>query len=58
MESACLTTTRRAVKTLFKWQNREHGNDVNWNPGITYSDDSGTDNPRDSLTREERRQIR
>lgn len=49
---------QKAVKTLFNWQNWEHGADIDWDPVITYSDTSGTDNPRDFLTREERRQIR
>ena len=49
---------QKAVKTLFKWQSWEQGEDVDWDPVITYSDDSGTDNPRDFLSREERRKIR
>jgi integrase len=49
---------QKAVKTLFKWQSWEQGREVDWDPVITYSDDSGTDNPRDFLTRDERRQIR
>lgn len=49
---------QKAVKTLFKWQNWEHGRDVDWDPVITYTERGGTDNPRDFLTREERQNIR
>jgi hypothetical protein len=46
------------VKTLFKYRSWEQGEDVDWDPVITYSDNSGTDNPRDYLSRDERRKIR
>jgi len=49
---------QKAVKTLFKWQSFKRGEDVDWEPVITYSDSSGTDQPRDFLTREERKQFR
>jgi site-specific recombinase XerD len=49
---------QKAVKTLFKYQRHEQGRDVDWEPVINYSDTSGTDNPRDFLSREERQKIR
>jgi len=56
--SSYKTCCQKAVKTLFKWQSWERGEDVDWDPVITYSDQSGTDNPRDFLSREERQKIR
>jgi site-specific recombinase XerD len=43
---------QKAVKTLFKWQSFQKGEDVDWEPVITYSDSTGTDAPRDFLTRD------
>ena len=48
---------RKALKMLFKWRHHEH--DVpEWEPAITFSLDDSASNPRDYLTRDERRKIR
>jgi integrase len=36
----------------------EKGRNIDWNPEINYTDDSGTDQPRDYLTKAERKKIR
>jgi integrase len=48
---------QKAVKTLFKFQ-RFQGKDVEWEPSIQFSSNSGTHNARDFLTRDERRKIK
>jgi site-specific recombinase XerD len=47
-----------AVKTLFKWQNWRNGEEIDCNPHINYTGDTGTHNPRDFITREERQKLR
>lgn len=49
--------TQSAIKRLFKWQKHERGGDL-WEPDIVFSEPSGTGEPRDYLTREERSTIR
>lgn len=49
---------QKAMKTLFKFQNFQNQSDVEWEPDITFNDDSGSHNPRDFLTDQERRKIR
>jgi site-specific recombinase XerD len=49
---------QKAIKMLFRWRNFQHGTDFDWEPEITFSDDSGTHNPRDFITEIERRKIR
>ena len=49
--------SQKAVKTLFKWRHHNHGLDE-WEPVITFSESTGTSNPRDYLTMEERQQVR
>lgn len=49
---------QKTVHTLFKWQRVERGRDVDWEPVIEYSDPSTTYQPRDYLTREDRRKMR
>jgi integrase len=49
---------QKAVKTLFKWKRHARGNDVDWQPCIEYSDPSTTYQPRDYLTRQDRRALR
>jgi hypothetical protein len=46
----------KAMKMLFKWRHHEHGLDE-WDPPFTFSREPATQ-PRDYLTREERRTIR
>lgn len=48
---------RKALMMLYKWYNYEKGLDP-WEPDIHFPSDSGTTQPRDYLTREERRAIR
>ena len=48
---------QKAVKMLFKWREHEHGLDP-WEPTVTFSDSSGASQPRDYLTRAERKKIR
>lgn len=49
--------SQKAVKTLFNWRHHKHGLDE-WEPSITFSESSGTSNPRDYLTMEERQKLR
>lgn len=49
--------TQSSLKRLFKWQKHERGGDL-WTPEIVFSEPSGTGEPRDYLTREERGKIR
>jgi len=49
--------TQSSLKRLFKWQKHERGGEL-WEPEIVFSEPSGTGEPRDYLTREERSKIR
>jgi integrase len=49
--------TQSALKRLFKWQKHERGGEL-WEPEVVFSEPSGTGEPRDYLTRDERSQIR
>ncbi|QLD85543.1 site-specific integrase [Natronomonas halophila] len=49
--------TQSSLKRLFKWHKHERGGEL-WEPEIVFSEPSGTGEPRDYLTREERGQIR
>lgn len=49
--------TQSAIKRLFKWKKHERGGEL-WEPDIVFTEPSGTGEPRDYLTREERSQIR
>ena len=48
---------QKSVKMLFKWREHEHGLDP-WEPTVTFSDSSSASQPRDYLTRTERKKIR
>ena len=47
----------KALKTLFRWRARNLGEEE-WEPEITFANDSSTTNPRDYLTTDERQQVR
>lgn len=47
----------KALKRLFKWRKHERGGEL-WEPDVTFKTDSGAEQPRDYLTREERSRIR
>ncbi|MFC6954103.1 site-specific integrase [Halorubellus litoreus] len=49
--------TQSSIKRLFKWQHHERGGEL-WEPEIVFTEPSGTGEPRDYLTREERSRIR
>lgn len=49
--------TQSALKRLFKWRKHERGGEL-WDPEIVFTEPSGTGEPRDYLTREERSKIR
>lgn len=49
--------SQKAVKALFKWRHHNHGLDE-WEPTITFSESTGTSNPRDYVTMNERQQLR
>jgi len=49
--------TQSSLKRLFKWRKHERGGEL-WEPDIVFSEPSGTGEPRDYLTREERGKIR
>lgn len=49
--------TQSSLKRLFKWQKHERGGEL-WEPEIVFTEPSGTGEPRDYLTREERSKIR
>lgn len=51
-------TIQKALKTLFKFQRFEQGTDVEWDPVVTFTDTGGTHQPRDFLTRAERRLLK
>ncbi|MFP9191114.1 tyrosine-type recombinase/integrase [Natrialbaceae archaeon A-CW1-1] len=48
---------RKALLMLYKWREYECGYDP-WEPDLSFPSDGGTTQPRDYLTREERRSIR
>ncbi|ESS07369.1 MAG: hypothetical protein A07HB70_00317, partial [uncultured archaeon A07HB70] len=47
----------RALKRLFNWQAHERGGEA-WEPSVTFTEPSGSAEPRDFLLRDERQQIR
>ncbi len=49
--------TMKTLKTLFRWRAWEFGEEE-WEPEITFSNDSSTTNPKDYLTVEERQKVR
>ena len=49
---------QKAIKMLFKWQNFQQGKEIDWEPVINFNQYNGTSQPRDFLTREERRKLR
>jgi integrase len=49
---------QKAVKILFKWQREARNRDVEWEPEIEYSDPSTAYQPREYLTKEDRRAMR
>lgn len=49
---------QKAVKMLFRFRTFQHGTQYDWNPEITFSDDTGSHQPRDFLTEQERRKLR
>lgn len=50
---------QKAIKTLFKFRNHEKGDDVEWDPVVSYSNGGGsTHQLRDFLTDGERRKIK
>lgn len=49
---------QKSVKTLFKWQSWKQDEEIEWDPIINYTENSGTDQPRDFLTRNERKRMR
>jgi len=49
---------QKAVKMLFKWQNFNRGKAIDWEPSINFNQNRGSTQPRDFLTREERRTLR
>jgi len=51
-------TAQKAVKMLFKWQRHVLGRDVDWEPDLNFSSNTGTTQPRDFLTIEDRKKLR
>jgi len=49
---------QKSCKTLFKWQNWKNNTEIDWEPQINYTGNSGTHAPRDFLSREERQKLR
>lgn len=49
---------QKAARTLFKWKRHARGSDLEWDPEIEYSDPSTNYQPRDYLTRQDRRRLR
>lgn len=49
---------QKCVQTLFKFKREEKGRDVEWDPEIEYSDPSTTYQPREYLSKEDRRKMR
>jgi site-specific recombinase XerD len=51
------STSQDAVRVLFKWRAHERGDDP-WEPELRFSRSEGTTQPRDYLTRDERKAMR
>ncbi len=49
---------QKAAQTLFKWKRCARNQDTEWNPEIEYSDPSTSYQPRDYLTKQDRRRLR
>lgn len=49
---------QKTAHTLFKFQREERGRDVEWEPEIEYSDPSTTYQPREYLSKDDRRKMR
>ena len=49
---------QKSVQTLFKWMREARNRDVEWDPSIEYSDPSTGYQPREYLTKEDRRKMR
>jgi len=49
---------QKALKMLFKYQNWQHGHDIDWEPVVNFNQNNGASQPRDFLTRDERRKLR
>lgn len=49
---------QKALKMLFRWQSFQQANEVEWEPVINFNQNQGTSQPRDFLTRDERRKLR
>jgi integrase len=49
---------QKSVQSLFKFQREEKGRDVEWDPEIEYSDPSTSYQPREYLSKEDRRKMR
>lgn len=49
---------QKCAHTLFKFQREEKGRDVEWDPEIEYSDPSTSYQPREYLSKEDRRKMR
>lgn len=49
---------QKCAETLFKFQREEKSRDVEWDPEIEYSDPSTTYQPREYLSKEDRRKMR
>lgn len=49
---------QKSAQTLFKWKRDARGQDVEWDPAIEYSDPSAYYQPREYLTRQDRRRLR
>lgn len=49
---------QKAAKTLFKWKRHARNKNVGWEPEIEYSDPSTNYQPRDYLTKDDRRKMR
>jgi integrase len=49
---------QKALKMLFKYQNWQHNKNRDWTPVVNFNQNNGSSQPRDFLTRDERRKIR
>lgn len=49
---------QKSVQSLFKWMREARNKDVEWEPEIEYSDPSTTYQPREYLTRSDRKKMR
>lgn len=48
---------QKAIKLLFKWKSFTHGQSIEWEPQIKFTQNTGSTQPRDFLTRKERRKV-